>query len=277
MRIRNSGSSESRPRQASTIGRQVGEDVPHLALRPAAEFRRIEDDAVVAVAAPALALDEFHRVLADPADLQRLEPAQRLVLARPADRLLRGVDMGHLGAGPGRHQRGDAGIAEQVEHLQPAARRRAIRVLEPLPVGRLLGKHADMAEIGEAAEEGDAVPGHRPGLAERLLDSASGRRPPRRRCRRICASAALPFGRRPARRPQRLRLRPHDPVGAVALQFLAVAANRAGHSPPSPRSPASPAPGGRGRLAARAGVIVGGGWSAVTRGFYPKFLADVAI
>ena len=41
-----------------------------------------------------------------------------------------------------------------------------------VPVRRLLGEDADMAEGGEAAEKVDAVMAHRPGLAERLLRKA---------------------------------------------------------------------------------------------------------
>ena len=83
--------------------------------RPAAIFRRIEHDAVIARGAPLLARRELHGVVDDPADRRVGEPGHRLVLAREADRLLGGIDMGHRGAGPGRQQRGDAGIAEQIE------------------------------------------------------------------------------------------------------------------------------------------------------------------
>ena len=93
-----------------------------------------------------------------------------------------------------------------------------------VPVRRLLGKHADMAERGEAAEIVDAVMAHRPGFAERLFWKAPS------------AHAFLvgiagedrvglpPFASRQRLLPDRLPLGPHDPVGAVLLELLAVAA-----------------------------------------------------
>ena len=81
---------------------------------------------VIAAAAPLLARDEFQRVLADPADRPVVQAGQRLVLARPADRLLRGIDMGHLGAGraprPARRRR----YSRTGSAPSPAGRRRAI-------------------------------------------------------------------------------------------------------------------------------------------------------
>ena len=154
--------------RAADVGqcRQVLEQLPDLALGTAPIGRRVEQDDVVAAAAALLALGEFHGVLADPADRLVDEAGHLLVLARPADRLLRGVDMGDLGAGARRDQRGEAGIAEQVEHLDrpPRAFDQAGHVI---PVRGLLGKHADMAERGEAAEIVEPVMAHRPGLAER--------------------------------------------------------------------------------------------------------------
>ena len=120
--------------RAAEVGqrRQVLEQLPDLALRPAAIGRRIEQDDVVAAAAPLLALGEFHRVLADPADRLVAPAGHLLVFARPADRLLRGVDMGDLGAGAGRDQRGEAGVAEQVQHLhRPLRGRRSARPCGP--------------------------------------------------------------------------------------------------------------------------------------------------
>ena len=57
--------------QFAAIGDQAGKaflQPPHLALRPPAEFGRIEDDAVIAPGAPDLARGEFRGVVDQPAD-----------------------------------------------------------------------------------------------------------------------------------------------------------------------------------------------------------------
>ena len=82
-----------------------------------------------------------------------------------------------------------------------------------------------MAERGEAAEIVDAVMLHRPGLAERRLRKApaadaflvgvAGEDRRRRLSQSRCRQRPL---------PDRLALGPHDAVGAVLLQLLAVAA-----------------------------------------------------
>src|SRR5690606_26005368 len=87
----------------------------------------------------------------------------------------------------------------------------------------LLGKDADMAERGEAAEIVEAVMLHRPGLAERGLGEAPA-------AHALLVGVAgedrvglppLALGER--RPPDRLALRPVDAVGAVLLQLAAVA------------------------------------------------------
>src|SRR5581483_9866096 len=198
------------------------EQVPDLVLRPAPELRRVEDDPVIAAAAADLALDEPGRILADRAEGQVAKARQRLVLAGPADRLPRCIDVGDVGSGPGRDERGDAGIGEEVQHLRPRLPARGDLAFEPVPVRRLLREDADMAEGGEAAEEPDAVIFERPGLAERALvapaavgivvaDAEEGR------------VGVIPVRGRQARRPQRLLLGADDPVPAVALELASVA------------------------------------------------------
>src|SRR5690606_3048576 len=105
---------------------------PDLAVRAPAEFRRVRQDDVVLAAAALLALDELHRILADPADRQLFHAAERLVLARPADRLLGSIDMGDLRTGAGGDERGDAGIAKEVQHLDGPAGRLDL-LLHPAP------------------------------------------------------------------------------------------------------------------------------------------------
>src|SRR5699024_9408048 len=117
--------------------------------------------------APQFALHESRRVLADPADRPGAEAGAFLILPRPDDRLLRGIDMGGAGARARRNKCCKTGIAEQVEHLHrtpPAADQR----IHVTPMRRLFGKDADMAERSEAAKIIEPVMAHRPGLAERL-------------------------------------------------------------------------------------------------------------
>ena len=131
--------------------------------------------------------------------------------------------MGHLGAGARGDQRGEPGIAEQVQHLDrpPRALDQAGHVI---PVRGLLGKDADMAERGEAAEIVDAVMPHRPGLAERRLREAPA-------AHAFLVGVAgedrvglLPVAGRQRLLPDRLAFGPDDAIGAVLLELLAAAA-----------------------------------------------------
>ena len=62
--------------------------------------------------------------------------------------------MGDRGAGGGADQAGDPGVAEQVQDAR-RFRLGADGGVQPGPVGRLLGEEAQVAERGEAAEEGE--------------------------------------------------------------------------------------------------------------------------
>ena len=84
--------------------------------------RRIEDDAVVAVAAARLAPGEFHGVLHHPADT--VQAAVLHVAAGPGDDLPDGVQVGHVSAGRLGGKRRRAGVGEEVEHAGRAAFRR---------------------------------------------------------------------------------------------------------------------------------------------------------
>jgi hypothetical protein len=157
-----------RPQQIAAMRqqlRQARENVPDLALRPAAEFRRIEQDAVIVAAAPNLAGGEFCRIVENPADRSVVEAGKRLVLPRPGDRLLRGVNMRHLGARFCGDQRGEAGIAEEVQK-RGAFAGRAQALQHERPVRLLFRKGAHMAEGGEAAGIADRTVAHGPGLSE---------------------------------------------------------------------------------------------------------------
>ena len=83
--------------QPAAIGDQAGQillEPPDLALRPAAELGRIEDDAVIAPAAPHLARGELGGVVDHPADRPVGHARQRGIGLARLDRFLRGVDMG---------------------------------------------------------------------------------------------------------------------------------------------------------------------------------------
>ena len=135
--------------------------------------------------------------------------------------------MGDLGAGRGGDQRGDTGVTEQVQHLDRAILAACGLLdarLHPVPVDDLLGKHADMPEGGEAAEEIDAEQGQRPGLAERFLGETPAAHAFLVRIAGEDRVGPVPdmVGKR--RAPQRLRFRPDDAVRPVLLELQCVAA-----------------------------------------------------
>ena len=151
--------------------RQMLEEIPHLALGATAELRRIDQDHVVGFAAAHFARRELRGIVDDPADLCGIEFGRGLVLAPPRHGFLRGVDVGHFGAGLGGEQGSGTGVAEEIED----ARRLALHLGEftdhPLPVRPLLGKEAQVPEAGELAEHGDAVDVNGPGFGHRLVDA----------------------------------------------------------------------------------------------------------
>ena len=156
--------------QSRSSGGQVQEHVPHLALRPAPELGRIDEDDVVALAAPHLARHELARVLEDPADRRLSEPRDRLVLLGPGDRPLGGVDVRHLGAGVGRNQRGRAGIGEEIEHARAA--RRAPRPADPASTANAAAARGRGPGGGSSVSRPSTVTPstlHRPGLRQRLV------------------------------------------------------------------------------------------------------------
>ena len=131
--------------------------------------------------------------------------------------------MGDLGAGGGGNQRGNAGIAEQVQDLDRTLRR-FDDVLHPGPVDLLFGENPDVTEAGEATMKIDAEQLHRPGFAKRALGEAPA-------AHAVLISVAgedgvhlLPMsgGKRPL--PERLRFRTDDTMIAILLELLACAA-----------------------------------------------------
>src|SRR5690606_22718557 len=92
--------------------RQVLEQLPDLALRPASIGRRIEKNDVVAVSTSLFALGELHRIFDDPANRLVGEARDFLVLAGPSDCFPGSIDMRDHCAGARCDERGEAGIAE---------------------------------------------------------------------------------------------------------------------------------------------------------------------
>ena len=189
---------------------------PHLALRPAAELGRVEQDAVVAAPAPDFARGEFGGIVDDPADRPLGQARQRGIGASALDRLLRRVDMDQPGAGFAEQQRADAGVAEQVEHL--GVRRRA-------PASSPIA-----APCRGRRRDGGTASGWR-GSGPRRAPAASSCGTSRCWTQRPPPSSSEP-GTKVAsgdqssqrRRPHRLRFGPDDGDRAIALPLPAVAA-----------------------------------------------------
>ena len=97
----------------------------------------------------------------------------------------------------------------------------------PAPVRRLFGKEAEMPKRGRAGDEAQPVIAHRP-----LRRQCFGQRPAAPFLLVVTPAGAgdetpvrgLPDIAAEARRPHRLRFRPHEAVAPEALQLLAVAA-----------------------------------------------------
>ncbi len=128
--------------------------------------------------------------------------------------------MGHRRARRRADQAGDAGITKQVQYLGLAFCG-AHLLVQPGPVGGLLGEEGQVAEGGEAGLEAHVLPGQRPGVLRLLAE------PP--------AAGVLLVGGIKHRigvgpdilaergRPQALRFGPHDGISAVALQLAPIA------------------------------------------------------
>ena len=135
--------------------------------------RRVEDDAVVCLAAAPLALDEHARVLHEPADRRLREARQLRVSPRPGERGSRRVHVRDRGAGTGARERRAARVGEQREHawLAPELHRGVThRLVEPRPGGGLLGEDADLATRRRPALEREAGHAHRPRVLGRAAD-----------------------------------------------------------------------------------------------------------
>ncbi|KAI1693424.1 hypothetical protein Ddc_22841 [Ditylenchus destructor] len=203
--------------------RQMVEQLPDFTMGAAAEFRRVGEDDIVVVAAALLTLDELHGVFADPADGRLFKPRKRLVLLRPANRFLGGVDMGHFRASCRRNQRGDAGVTEEVQHFQrPVGRFDGM--FQPFPMHDLFGKDANMPEGREAAEKFDPEQGQRPCLAERFLRKAPAAHAVLIGIAGKDGIGILPYAVRDRRLPESLRFGTDDAVIAILFKLQAVAA-----------------------------------------------------
>ena len=100
--------------QAAAIrqqARQVLLEPPDLAFGAAAEFWRIENDPVVALAAPHFARSKLGRIIDDPAQRALRDPRKFGIGAGLRDRFLAGIDMGDR-AEPAQRLGADAGVSE---------------------------------------------------------------------------------------------------------------------------------------------------------------------
>ena len=210
--------------------------------------RRIEDNAVVDMAAPGLALREFHGVFHHPADVLHARGVH--VLPGPGDHLAHRVEMGHVGTGRPCSQRRSACVCEQIQHPRrpggcrfkaaspqiPCGRNRQLSGypgVNVFPVRSLLGEDPHVLESGEPQPHAQPEPFagilHEPlvrhlpkplpgaavflsGLAEPGAGLETHRGYP------------VPFGLAHGGRPQGLGFGANHSVFAETLQFLAVAA-----------------------------------------------------
>ena len=152
-------------KQLAAIGDEFGQaffQLPNFAIGAAAIFRRIEDDAVIALAAPHFAGGELHRIIDDPADGLVGHVRQRRIGTRGLDRFLGGIHVRHSRPLGGKRQAADAGIAEQVHR----GRRVHARQLpaHPGPHRRHVRKEAQMPERRWLHGEADFFPASGPAL-----------------------------------------------------------------------------------------------------------------
>ena len=140
--------SEQLPGEIDQFG-QIALQLPHFAIRAAAIFGRIENQAVIFGTAPHLAAQEFQRIIDHPAHRGIGQARQLGILAGGGDAFFAGVNVGHLCAGAGRDQAAHPGIAKHVHH--PVARADMAR--QPIPLGAHVGEKTKMAERRVAGPE----------------------------------------------------------------------------------------------------------------------------
>ena len=163
-----------------------------------------------------------YTIIGDPANGSVLQAAHRLVVLAIIVRFRAGIQMDHFGACGCAGERHHAGIAEQVQRLDRAARR-ANLFLRELPMDRMFLEHAHMPEGGAAGLESQAVPLHRPAverlggehvpIAGAVILLRLGGKP------RIGAPALDRAGRF----PEGLRVGPDHGLAAEAFELLEVA------------------------------------------------------
>ena len=134
--------------------------------------------------------------------------------------------MGHFRTCTCRYQRGDARIAEKIEHLNAASGLYPIsdKPIHIGPMRGLLWEHANMAERGETAMKGNAIVLHWPCFAERHF-----RKGPASHAFLVGVAGEdgiglVPFLLRQARQPDCLTFRADDPIGTILLELQPVAA-----------------------------------------------------
>lgn len=112
---------EERPRgeELTALPQQTGQsffNFPQLALGAASKAWRIEDKAIVQMAAANFACDKCRRVVNQPADGPVIKLRKRLIFACPLDGFARCIDVGHVCARSGASQRRKASVAKEGQH-----------------------------------------------------------------------------------------------------------------------------------------------------------------
>ena len=145
------------------------EHVPHLALRPATELGRVDEDEMVALAAPHLARHELARVLDDPADRRPRRAWRRPCSPWPRrwpSWTRRRASPPHRPEPPPAMRRPCS--AKRLSTRGGSPRRPPQPVGHPLPMRQLLGKDAEMPKAGQPAQQRVAEHLHGPGLGHRI-------------------------------------------------------------------------------------------------------------
>ena len=148
-------------------GREVALQPPRLARRAVPIRRWVQDDAVVAALATALARDEGTRVIDEPADRAIVERIQRSVAAGPVDRGFRRVDVHDRRPGLRHGEADQAGIGEEVEHGGRGTGH-GHAFAEPWQQHGVLGEQPDLSGGRRSELEPEIADVDRPSLARRL-------------------------------------------------------------------------------------------------------------
>jgi len=133
-------------------------ELPSLALRPATEVRRIEQDPVIALLRRASRRANASASSSTMRTSSSASPEARALSFIQASDVFDAVDVRHREAALGRDQARRAGVAEEIEQFRSLERELARASFDPTPVAGLLGEQADVLE------------GRRPQAAARAIE-----------------------------------------------------------------------------------------------------------